>query len=128
MAGCTKKSSTGSRKGSNDISGVRTHQNTIQLPGGGLEGVGAVCQDDSRVVKDGDRVYVITEYQVEEEQETEQPKCLAIVGVPCSCDQCVINSYTHTHKCTNILVFLVVNIRVIECVFKLCTSNIYLCV
>ena len=40
------------------------------------------------MVKEGDRVYVITEYQVEEEQELEQPKCLAIVGVPCSCHLC----------------------------------------
>ena len=35
-------------------------------------------QDDTRVVREGDKVFVITEYQVQEEEEEDyhQPKCL----------------------------------------------------
>ena len=58
-----KMSGSSSRKGSRDA--------------GGTMGSG----DDTRVVREGDKVYVITEYSLQEEEEQEQPRSLCLVSL-----------------------------------------------
>ena len=45
----------------------------------GSRDVGHMSGEDSRVVKEGDKVYVITEYSLQEEVEQEQPRSLCLV-------------------------------------------------
>ena len=88
MAGCSKKLSAVGRKGSRDggVDGVRQFStNRRESLHYEAEEWGhsilSLSQDDSRVVREGDKVYVIKQYAVEEEDNsTEQPRCLALVG------------------------------------------------
>ena len=57
-----KMSGSSSRKGSRDAGSM--------MPG-----------EDSKVVREGDKVYVITEYSLQEEEELEQPRSLCLVSL-----------------------------------------------
>ena len=47
----------------------------------GSRDAGAVSGEDTRVVREGDKVYVITETVLQEEEEQEQPRSLCLVSL-----------------------------------------------
>ena len=85
MAGCNKKLSAVGRKGSRDagVEGVRNiikSERTLEVEKSGFT-ILSLYQEDRRVVREGDKVYVIKQYTLEEEDSsTEQPRCLSLVG------------------------------------------------
>ena len=84
MAGCNKKLSAVGRKGSREggVEGVRQfrkesfHSEAVER----VHYIPSLSQDDSRAVREGDKGYVIKQYAVQEEDNTDQPRCLALVG------------------------------------------------
>ena len=82
MAGCSKKLSAVGRKGSREggVDGVRQFSKESFHFEAEEWMHYILSQDDSRVVREGDKVYVIKQYAVEEEDTTDQPRCLALVG------------------------------------------------
>ena len=106
-----------SRKGSRDISGVRMHKvlaHRSPVPWTRHAQVGTGLED-TRVVREGDKVYVITEYSLQEEQDQEQPRSLCLVSlavlthvsdVMCTSDFCCEEAAQEVYNCGNLCLSL----------------------